>query len=68
MWGMHWGWWIFWIVFLVIAVLLFRRRSENQPIPQSHETALEILKRRYANGEISTAEYEERKGHLENQP
>lgn len=32
---------------------------------RQRETPLEILKRRYAAGEIATAEYEERKAKLE---
>lgn len=61
LWGMHVFWWLFWIMTLV--VLLFpdtpvsrRRRSE---------TPLDLLQRRYAKGEIDTAEYEERKVKLE---
>ena len=66
MWGMHWGWWIFWIVLIIFAVWLFtQRRPSVPPQSQAQETPLDILKRRYANGEISTAEYEERKARLE---
>lgn len=65
MWGMHWGWWIFWIAFVLIVVLLFWRWLQNQNRPVSGETPLEVLQRRYAAGEISTEEYEERKARLE---
>jgi putative membrane protein len=55
-------WWIFW---LLAIVLLF---SLATPVPKSRarpsETALEILQRRYARGEIDTTEYEERKARL----
>ncbi len=59
-WGMHVFWWLFWIVLIVIFVALLR------PVPRSRppETPLQILQRRYAAGEISTEEYEERKAKL----
>lgn len=62
MWGMHWGWWI---VFILIIVLAFWRRRPGPHTPASRKTPLEILQRRYADGEITTKEYEERKTHLE---
>jgi putative membrane protein len=60
-WGMHVFWWLFWIVLIIGLYGLFEpvRRSK------SRETPLEILQRRYANGEISTEDYEERKKRLE---
>lgn len=58
--GMHWLWWVFWIALIVAAFALSdaprRRRGEN---------SLEILRRRYAAGEIDEKEYEERKARLE---
>ena len=59
-WGMHMLWWVFWIV-LVVAFF-----SVATPVPRRRmrETPLEVLKRRYAAGEITTAEYEERKDKL----
>lgn len=65
MWGMHVGWWIFWIAFVLIGLLLFWRGSQAQNKRVSEETPLDILKRRYASGEITTEEYEERKTRLE---
>lgn len=61
-WGMHLFWWLFWIV------LLFAVLSLASPVPRrrARETPLEILQRRFAGGEISTAEYEERKALLVN--
>ncbi len=62
MWGMHWGWWIFWIAITVVIVLLLTRSK----LGGSHrETPLEVLERRYAAGEISTEEYEERRVRLQ---
>jgi putative membrane protein len=59
-WGMHVFWWLFWIV---VIVLLF---SPLTPVSRSRrrETPIEVLQRRYAAGEISTEEYEERKAKL----
>lgn len=60
--GMHAFWWIFWIL-LVVALF-----SLATPVPKSQarasQTPLGILQRRYARGEIDTAEYEERKARL----
>ncbi len=59
--GMHLFWWLFWGVLIVGLFALF------QPVPRgkARATPLERLQRRYANGEISTEEYEERKKRLE---
>lgn len=63
-WGMHVFWWIFWI--LLIAVFF----AAVRPVPRHklREAPLQILQRRYAAGEISTSEYEERKAHLRSEP
>ncbi len=60
-WGMHFFWWLFWIVAIV---LLF---SPIAPISPGRRrlTPLEVLQRRYAAGEVSTDQYEERKAKLE---
>ena len=64
MWGMHWGWWIFWILMILFAVWVLTQRRPSASPPQAHESPLDILQRRYASGEISTEEYEERKARL----
>lgn len=54
--GMHALWWLFWIVVIgAAAVFLFQSSAPGR------ETPLELLRRRYAAGEISKEEYEERK-------
>ena len=60
-WGMHFFWWLFWVAAIM---LLF---SPITPVSRgrSRETPLEVLQRRYATGEVSTPEYEERKTALE---
>lgn len=57
-WGMHYFWWIFWIILLIwIFFLPFGKPS--RPAPK--ETPLEILQKRYARGEITKEEYKEAK-------
>jgi putative membrane protein len=60
-WGMHFFWWLFWIVVIGALFLLFT------PVPRGRrrETPLEVLQRRYAAGEISSEDYEERKAKLD---
>ena len=67
-WGMHWGWWFFWILIVLGALWLLARTREPSSPPPSHETPLDLLQRRYAAGEMSTEDYEERKARLENEP
>ena len=59
-WGMHFFWWLFWIALIVVLFSLdtpvSRRRRRKMP--------LDVLQHRYAAGEISTEEYEERKTKL----
>lgn len=59
--GMHLFWWLFWIVVIVAFFTL------ATPVPRrkARQTPLERLQHRYANGDISTQEYEERKKRLE---
>lgn len=72
MWGMHWFWWIFWILAIVGVVWMINRMQQERsaappasPREPTRETPLETLQRRYAEGEITTDEYEERKERLE---
>jgi putative membrane protein len=53
--GMHWIWWIVWIFFWMFF-LSFTYREMQSP--------LQLLKRRYAAGEITSEEYEERRATL----
>jgi len=50
-----WLWMAFWIVGLVAMVWLIVRGSAERPVEQD---ALEILRARFARGEISSDEYE----------
>lgn len=62
--GMHALWWIFWIV-VVIALLFWGRSDFPTRRDRPRETPQEVLRRRLANGEISTEEYEQRKAVLD---
>ncbi len=59
--GMHVFWWLFWVFLILGLFWLF------EPVPRRRvrETPLQVLQRRYAAGEISTQEYDERKKRLE---
>jgi len=57
---------LFW-VFLIAAAVLLIRHVWRADIPSEHrqaETALDILKKRYARGEIEREEFEQKKSDL----
>ncbi len=67
MWGDHWMFggfmWIFWIFLLAGLILLIWwiiKQSQKSDF-QSREDALDILKKRYAKGEIDKEEFEQKK-------
>lgn len=57
-WGMHFIWWIVWIILLIWIFLIPRDLPFQRSKP---EEPLEILKKRFAKGEISKKEYKESK-------
>jgi putative membrane protein len=66
-WGMGWGFFglmhvLWWVVLIVAAVLLFRGLRDRGE--GSRDRALDILRERYARGEIDQAEFAERKRQL----
>ena len=54
----------FWWFLLIALVVLVIRAMLNTNKKSNNETPLEILKRRYANGEIDKEEFEKRKKDL----
>lgn len=66
--GMSSGMWIlgiiFWILILVGLILLIKYLWEGAGHKGGQESALEVLKKRYARGEISKEEFEEKKKDL----
>jgi len=61
-WGMGFGW-IIGLAVLIILVWLITKavNSGNPSSPQQSKAALEILKQRYAKGEIDKEEFESKK-------
>ena len=62
--GMHMIWWFFWIIMLV-SFFSFLTPVPRKKARLNRLTPFDILQRRYAAGEISTEDYEERKALLE---
>jgi putative membrane protein len=58
--GMHLAWWLFWVV---VTVGMWAAITRSGASPRA-EAALEVLRRRYAEGALTTAEYEERRVRL----
>ena len=61
--GMHFFWWMVWIVVIGTAFVMMTPVLKNGA--QGRARALDILRRRYAAGQISNEEYEYRKELLE---
>ncbi|HEY0721990.1 MAG TPA: SHOCT domain-containing protein [Gammaproteobacteria bacterium] len=68
-WGMGWFGFplmlLFWGVLIFGVVMLVRFWGEGRSSGSRRPDAVDILKERYARGEISLEEYEERKRNLE---
>lgn len=61
-WGMHWFWWILWVIFLI---WIFATPWSVPGTRIKKETPLDILKKRYARGEIDKDEFFEIKNNLQ---
>lgn len=59
--------WLFWILLIVIVVLAVKFVSTGNPTSGSgsDESAMSILKKRYAKGEIDEEEYKRRAREIE---
>lgn len=69
-WGMMGGWW-FWIIIsivvvVIIAVLIYLLNKEDRDkgMDPESKSAEKLLDERYARGEITTEEYNERKDEI----
>jgi putative membrane protein len=70
--GMMWGWWgmgwifmiIFWGLVVVGVIFLIRYLIGTTKTGRGEESALDILKKRYARGEIDKEEFEQKKKDL----
>lgn len=56
--------WIFWILLIIAIVFIFQNVSKGNTSSES-DSALDILKKRYARGEIDEEEFERRRKELE---
>lgn len=62
--GFMWLWFL--LIILVLALILVPLFKNNSPQNRPKENTLEILKKRFARGEISEDEYKRMKQTLEN--
>ncbi len=62
-WGMHMIWWFFWIA--ILAMTFFTPWGSSKRSTRS--SLLHTLRKTYAEGKISSQEFEERKRVLENE-
>ena len=65
--GMHFFWWIIWIVFIIWIFIspYGKRKADDKYIPFDHRSPMDILKERFAKGEITKEEYLEAKETLD---
>ncbi len=61
-WGMHMLWWVFWVIMLI---WIFATPYDLPGQRRKKDTPLDILKKRFATGEITKEEFEEKKKFLE---
>lgn len=61
-WGMHIIWWVIWVIFII---WIFATPWDIPGQRTKRETPLDLLKKRYAKGEISKEEYEDIKRTLQ---
>jgi len=67
-WGGMWFGWLFWIIIIGLIVWLImkkvNRSRKTSAFDSSIESPLDILKNRYAKGEINKEEFQEKKKDL----
>jgi len=59
-WGMGWGMWFIPLLIILLIYFLVKNNSQTKD-GQSAESPMEILKKRYAKGEITKEQFEEMK-------
>lgn len=57
--------WILWLILLVVVVYVLKDLVVGNSGRSSEDDALEILRQRYARGEIDEQEFEQRKQELQ---
>lgn len=66
--GNIWFGWVFWILIMALIIVLIwtNTRETNKYIPfDGKETAMDILKKRYAKGEITKDQFDQMKKDLD---
>lgn len=64
-WGMGWWWLIGIIIFSLVTWFIIKSTNiRNRPYYPGNKSAIDLLKDRYASGEIDKEEFEERKKDL----
>lgn len=64
-WGMGWGWLLGLIILILLIWLVMRVVGPGRrPADSGERSAIDILKERYASGEIDKKEYEDKKRDL----
>lgn len=64
-WGMGWAWILGLVILVVIIWLVVKAVNQGSSASQSkNRSALDILKERYARGEINKEEYEEKRNDI----
>ncbi len=53
-----WGMWMMWLPLLIIVIILILKLLNDYKAKLSSNNSLDILKNRYAKGEITTEEFE----------
>lgn len=56
-WTIGWGWYV--AVPLLVVLGLAAKRGVNETLAPKHQAAIDILKERYAKGEIDRTKFEE---------
>lgn len=57
--------WLIWIPLLILIVVLIYKLLNNESSDFQKETPLEILRKRYARGEITEEEFRKKKQELD---
>jgi len=61
---MGWGMWFIPLLIIVLITVLVISLYKNNSISAKNETPLEILKKRYAKGEITNEQFEKMKNNI----
>ena len=62
--GHMWLFWLFIIVFVFVVLKMIIQQNRSKKNGNENESSLEILKKRYAKGEIDKEEFEQKKKDL----